>query len=377
MKNYERKAAWHKAVREGTISRDQNVKMWVLPHGVICELTRVGGMPILRNGNYDAVNSYLARALADAGISGEVLIYTTRVIPQTLSRWLTHWLSSDPDDRDTELGSVTVITMGQYPKKPLPFQVNVVEPVTMKASAVFDVIKQKSINNAISQFIVEADETSYRLEPVRNMVGKIIDCTKYGYVVRSPSGHVFLASMISRRIQSQLKHYNVRLDDLIDTEVKIEYTMFTEGNRLCNYKSTIIYRSFALDNMGGSYPSTYDGPIPFDSKPGGANLSLLTVTRCRRAAIEMRNGVIYGIDHESGEALYSFEPGAERGLYAAQFEHQGKTETWRFMSEFSVDALDPAALVESISTQIFGATGYSLQKIGLWYAEHETESLEA
>ncbi len=376
MKKYERKASWHKALRAGTISKDQDVKMWVLPHGVICELARVGGMPILRNGNYDAVNSFLARTLTDAGIENEVLFYTTRVIPQTLSRWLTHWLSTDPSETDPELNSVTVTTMGQYPQKPLPFQVNVVEPILVKAGNVFDIIKQKSRNKAVSQFIVEANGESYRLEPVRDIIGKIIDCTEYGYVVRTPTGHTFLATMISRRIQSQLKHYNVRPDDLIGTDVKIEYTMFTEGTRLCNYKSSIIYRSFALDNMGDSYPSTYDGPNLFRPLPGGSNPALLTVTRCGRADIVMKEGVIYGVERESGETLFKFEPGISHGLYAAQFECKGRTETWRFVSEFAVDVIDPTAFIESVATQIFGATGYSLQKLGLCYAENEPQSME-
>ncbi|MDP4360171.1 hypothetical protein QR510_26380, partial [Escherichia coli] len=118
MRNYLRKPAWHKMLREGTIDREQQVKMWVLPHGVICDLVRVGGMDILRNGTYDAVNSFLARELAEAGLQGEVLFYTTRVIPQTLSKWLTYWLSSDPDASDPELSSVTITTLGQYPTKP-------------------------------------------------------------------------------------------------------------------------------------------------------------------------------------------------------------------------------------------------------------------
>ena len=42
MRNYLRKPAWHKMLREGTIDREQQVKMWVLPHGVICDLVRVG-----------------------------------------------------------------------------------------------------------------------------------------------------------------------------------------------------------------------------------------------------------------------------------------------------------------------------------------------
>lgn len=376
MKKYERKTTWHRALRTEAISKDQDVKMWVLPHGVICELTRIGGLPILRNGNYDAVNSFLAKTLLDAGIENEVLFYTTRVIPQTLSRWLTHWLSTDPSESDPELSSVTVTTMGQYPQKPLPFQVNVVEPILVKAGAVFDIIKQKSRNNAVSQFIVEANGESYRLEPVRNTTGKIIDCTEYGYVVRTPTGHTFLATMISRRIQSQLKHHNVRPDDLIGTEVKIEYTMFTEGTRLCNYKSSIIFRSYALDNLGDSYPASYDGPNPFKPLPGGSNPALLTVTRCGRADIVQKDGVIYGVERESGETLFKFEPGVSRGMYAAQFENKGQTETWRFVSEFAVDAIDPTAFVESVATQVFGATGYSLQRLGLCYAETAPQSME-
>ncbi|MCU6405784.1 hypothetical protein KW817_22710, partial [Enterobacter quasiroggenkampii] len=146
-------------------------------------------MDILRNGTYDAVNSFLARALAEAGLQGEVLFYTTRVIPQTLSKWLTYWLSSDPDASDPELSSVTITTLGQYPTKPLPFQVNVVEPLIVKAGDVFDMIKVKSRNQAVSHFIIETAEHTFRLEPVRKTVGKLLAVMDYGIGCRSCEVH--------------------------------------------------------------------------------------------------------------------------------------------------------------------------------------------
>ncbi|QVW55210.1 hypothetical protein pEaSNUABM29_00170 [Erwinia phage pEa_SNUABM_29] len=375
MMNYERKIVWQNHLRSGVVKNDQQVKMWVLPHGVICEMVTVSGMPILRNGKYDSMNTVLARLLADAGIMGTVILFSTATIPQNLSRWLTHWLSNEPTEDDSRLRSITVTTMGQLPTKPLPFQVNVIEPALLKAGDVFEAIKQKSRDRGISQFLIEAGDTTYRLEPVRRMDATVIDCTEYGYVLRTQADQTFLASMLSRRVQAQLAHYGVRPADLIGTTVKVEYTMYTEGNRLCNFKSPVVYRSIALDSMGESTVPSYDGPYPFKSQ-ASVSRALLTVTRCKRAAIKRVDGEIYGEDGESDAKLFSFRQGVKPGMYAATFEKGGAIENWHFESDFAVDAIDPDALVTCISDQIFYATGMSLQRIGLHYANSTSQSVE-
>lgn len=376
MMNYERKHAWQEQLRTGAIRPDQQVKMWVLPHGVICEMVQVGGMPILRNGKYDSMNTVLARLLYEAGIMGTVILYSTATIPQNLSRWLTHWLSNDPTDDDPRLRSITVTTMGQRPTKPLPFQVNVIEPALLEAGEVFEAIKHKSRDVSISQFLVEAEGVTYRLEPVRRMDARIIDCTEYGYVLRTQGNQTFLASMLSRRVQAQLAHYGVRPADLVGTDVKVEYTMYTEGNRLCNFKSPVVYRSKALDALGDSAVPTYDGPYPFKSQ-AAANRALLTVTRCKRATISKGEGEIYGKDTESDAKLFSFRRGVKSGMYAGTFEKGGVIENWHFDSDFTVDAIDPEALVTVISDQIFYATGMSLLRIDLHYgADSPSQSVE-
>lgn len=374
MRNYLRKPVWHRMLREGTIDRNQNVKMWVLPHGVICDLVRVGGMDILRNGTYDAVNSFLARELAEAGLHGEILFYTTRVIPQTLSKWLTYWLSGDPDASDPELNSVTITTLGQYPTKPLPFQVNVVEPLIVKAGDVFDTIKAKSRNQAVSQFLVETENEVFRLEPVRKTDATLLAVTDYGVVCRSTEGHTFLCTVLSRRIQAQLAHYKLSLNDIIGTTLRIEYTMYTEGNRLCNYKSPIAYRALALDSLGDWVSTTYDGPSPFKTIPT-QRPALLTVTRCNRAEIYEENGVIYGLERETGLTLFRFRRGPEYGRYAAVFEREGEQETWLFDSDFSVDVIDPEGFIASVGNQVFYATGYSLVDVKLYYPSKELTTL--
>ncbi|WP_171770015.1 hypothetical protein, partial [Shigella flexneri] len=295
---------------------------------------------------------FLARELAEAGLHGEILFYTTRVIPQTLSKWLTYWLSGDPDASDPELNSVTITTLGQYPTKPLPFQVNVVEPLIVKAGDVFDTIKVKSRNQAVSQFLVETENEVFRLEPVRKTDATLLAVTDYGVVCRSTEGHTFLCTILSRRIQAQLAHYKLGLGDIIGTTLRIEYTMYTEGNRLCNYKSPIAYRALALDSLGDWVSTTYDGPSPFKTIPT-QRPALLTVTRCNRAEIYEENGVIYGLERETGLTLFRFRRGPEYGRYAAVFEREGEQETWLFDSDFSVDVIDPEGFIASVGNQVF------------------------
>lgn len=369
MHNLERKAVWRKRYSSPDYDKTKELTMWVLPHGCMCTVHRVGGLPILENGTYTAANALLAELLMDAGITGTIIFYSTEVIPQTSSRWLTWWLSTKPTLDDPLLRTITVTTLGQTPTKPLPFQVNVIEPLHLRAHGVLETIRIQSRNPAVSIFLLEDEGVTYRLEPERRMDAKVIDCTPYGYVLRTPSNHVFLASMVSRRIQGQLAQHGLRPDDLIGATVKVEYTMFTDGNRLCNYKSPIVFRCVSLDSLSDTTIPPYHGPYMFISSEPEKS-ALLTATRCGRARIDMVGDTIVGRDVESDLDLFTLRRGAERGLYIAVLESDGQTENWRFESHFAVDALDPDAFIRSIDNNLHDATGYRLKQIGLHYVDH-------
>lgn len=369
MNNLQRKAVWRKRYMTPGYDRSKSVTMWVLPHGCMCSLQRVGGQPILDNGTYSAANSLLATLLNDAGITGSVIVYSTEVIPQNTSRWLTWWMSTNPTLEDPLLRSITVTSFGQIPTKKLPFHVNVIEPLNLRADEVLETIRSQSRNPAVSIFILEDDAVKYRMEPERRMEAKVIDCTKYGYVLRTSSNHVFLSSMVSRRVQGQLAQHGLRPEDLIGATVKVEYTMFTDGNRLCNYKSPIVYRCMSLDNMSDRVVPPYHGPYLFTIN-APEEKALLTATRCGRAAISISGEAIVGQDDESDLNLFTFRRGAEEGLYSATLEREGKSEEWRFDSDFAIDALDPEAFIRCVDSNLFYATGYNVVKIGLRYVDH-------
>lgn len=368
MTNLLPKAVWRKRYMSPGYDRNKHVTMWVLPHGCTCNLQLVGGQPILDNGSYSAANSLLAKLLHEAGISGKVIIYSTEVIPQNTSRWLTYWLSNSPTIDDPLFRTIIVTTFGQTPTKPLPFQVNVIEPLTLRASEVLDTIRTQSRNPAVGIFTLEDDGVKYRMEPERRMDAKVIDCTKYGYVLRTPSNHVFLSPMVSRRVQGQLAHNGLRPDDLIGATVKVEYTMFTDGNRLCNYKSPIVYRCVSLDTLSGEAIPPYHGPYLFiPSTP--TEKALLTATRCGRAKISVTEKGIVGRDDETDLNLFAFRQGSEAGLYSAILERDNKSEEWCFDSDFTIDALDPEAFIRCVDENLYYATGYHIAKIGLRYAD--------
>jgi len=369
MQNLERKVVWRKRCTTPGYDETKRVTMWALPHGCMCTLRQISGMPILDNGSYTAANSLLAKLLMDAGLSGTVIIYSTEVIPQNTSRWLTWWMSTDPTLDDPLLRTITVTTLGQTPTKPLPFQVNVIEPLQLQAMGVMSTLRAQSRNPAISIFLLEDEGLLYRLEPERRTDAKVIDCTAYGYVLRTPSHHVFLANKVSRRIQGQLAQHELRPEDLIGATVKVEYTMFTGGNRLCNYKSPIVFRCASLDNLNDADVPPYHGPFMFLSNEPEKS-ALLTATRCGRARIELIDGAIVGRDVESDIVLFTIRKGAEPGLYMALLERGGQSEEWRFESPFAVDALDPDVFIRSVDDNIYHATGYGLKHLGLKYADH-------
>lgn len=372
MNNLQRKVVWRRRYATPGYDRNTPSTMWVLPHGCLCTLQRVAGQTIIDNGMYSAANTLLADLLNDAGITGSVIVYSTEVIPQNTSRWLTWWMSTNPTLDDPLLRTITVTSFGQAPTKQLPFQVNVIEPLQLRAHEVLETIRTQSRNPAVSIFILEEENVKYRMEPERRMEAKVIDCTKYGYVLRTPSNHVFLSPMVSRRVQGQLVHNGLRPEDLIGATVKVEYTMFTDGNRLCNYKSPIVYRCVSLDNLSDEVIPSYHGPYLFIMNTPEEK-ALLTATRCGRAKINTKDGIIVGRDDETKLNLFTFRKDPEPGLYAATLERDGVLEEWRFDSDFAIDALDPEAFIRCVDENLYYATGYNVVKIGLRYAD-QTQS---
>jgi len=333
-----RKVDWFDQMRKQEIKPDEQVKLWIQPHGCLCEIREVAGLPVLVNGEHHVLNSTFARTLFDAGIVGQVIIHTTESIPQNTAKWLTWWLSGDPAMDDEKVRTITVYTFSRRPKTALPFKVEVVEPILLQACNVKSTVGMQSRNYQVSLFVVErTNGKKYSLEPQRYVVCTILACTKYGYVL---------------------------------------FTMYTDGQRLCNYKNPIVHRSSALDDMGALNTPAYDGPYLFAPSPQPRN-AMLTSTRCTRARITLEEEVICGRDAESGAILFTFRKGVEPGVYGAEMGIGGQVEHWRFESPYSVDALDPNGFVRVLEPLIYFATGYSLQRIGLHFADHTKQSLIA
>jgi len=374
-----RKADWHAHLRNQVIPADEMVKLWVHPHGCICEVRVVEGLPVLVNGEHMCVNALLAKMLLDAGIKGHIIVHTTEIIPQNTARWLTWWLSQPVEDAEKKLKTITVTTFSQRPTSILPVQVEVIEPIQIHASDVISTVGMKSRGQHISLFEVERDNGQrYRLEPARKIDATIIDVTKNGFVLRCTNNNVFLVNKVSKRIQGQLTHYKLKPADLIGTAVKVQYTMFTEGHRLCNYKSPIVFRSISLDNMGEYEQAPYDVDYLFPA-PEKKYSASLTSTRCSRATVTLHHEpslLISGVDKESGTTLFTFRPDDSPGVYGAEFEVGGKIEHWRFDSPFSVDVIDPEGFIRSVSDNIYYATGYSLRRIALRYTDHTDPSAQ-
>ncbi|MGL5397217.1 MAG: hypothetical protein ACRDBQ_18370 [Shewanella sp.] len=343
-------------------------RVWTLPHGTLCEIKTVAGIPVLENGAYSAANSTLAKLLIEAGVEGTVSIYTPAVIPQTISRWLTWWLSTEPTEDDIHMRGMTITLLGKEPTKRLPFQVNILKPIEIRVDEVYGQLRQVSRNPGTSLVLIEHNGEFYKLEPERHIDGRIVDCTEFGYVVKTNTNLPVLVPLVSRRVQGQIAHATLKPEDLIGARVSVEYTMFTEGKRLCNFKSPILHRCYDLDDLCEGEVEKYSGPYPFTVRKN-IRQALLTTTRCGRAAVAFEDGDIVAKDPETHTELYRFSRDPAAGLYAARLTFDGKSEVWRFDSNFTIDTLDPQSFIRSVDNNIYYATGYSIDSVYLNYTD--------
>lgn len=355
-----------------SIPENEIVKLWILPQGCRCSVESIDGVSAIRNGHHLAVNTALGNIMLDAGLDGPFILFSTKVVPQNTSRWLTYWLSQQ-EDVEGNMNSIHITTFGKHSKKTLPFQVSVVSPIEVHARDVMRVLTEKSLDNSISMFMVERKNgETYELEPSRKTQATIIACTPYGYVVRSIRNEIFRVPRVSNRVMKLLMYHNVTPNDLVGQDVVVEYTMHTEGKRLCPYKCPVIYRVQTLEDMGSTeeaLASSYEKQYPFQNVQP-ARRGSLTPTRCKRSKIINQENVIISYEEDSDTELFRLIKGEVDGRYAVSMSIGNGAELWTFTSDFSVDSLSPRAFINCTGSLIFEATGYTLDELGLYYFDN-------
>lgn len=352
-----------------SIPTNEEVKLWVLPQGCRCRVELIDGVSTIRNGHHLAVNTELGNLLLAAGIVGDFILFSTKVVPQNTSRWLTYWLSQH-EDVDGNMNSIHISTFGQRPTKALPFQVSTISPILTQAKDVIRTLTEKSSDASISLFLVKRNNgEQYELEPSRKTSVKIIAWSEYGYIVRSSRNEIFRVPRVSNRVMKLLMHHRVQPIDLVGQDVVVEYTMYTEGKRLCPYKCPVIYRVQSLEDMGGveeALSATYEKQFPFNSVQTLRRGSL-TPTRCKRSTIVYQENVIIGVEEDTDTELFRFIRGGCPGRYGAALTVGDGTELWTFSSDFSVDSLSPKAFINCTNDLIFEKTGYTIEDISIHY----------
>lgn len=373
-----RKTDWISGVTSGNIPRGEQVTMWVLPQGAICEVGELEGVATLRNGHYNALGSSIAKLLLDAGVRGTILLSSSAALPQNISQWITWWLSLEEQDQRQHYSSLRVTLFNSVPSKTLPFQVDIITPITLAAYDVNSTVFVKSKSQSVSQFLVarECGEV-FRLEPRRTMLAEIVDVTEFGVVVRTGDGFISLVERVHHALLSDCYYRGIRLEDLIGTSVVVHYTMFTSGNRLNNFKSTEITKSLSDIAVAVDIVDPPAGPAKTSSelfKPTswGKSSGILTLRRCLSARLvyDEEASVITGRDADDDDrVLFRFTKGARLGQYVATFDANGTAEQWAFEPTLCPDTLNPDSFVENMEERLYFASGLSLRGLGLCYAD--------
>lgn len=375
-----KKTDWFKGINSSIIPADEIVSCWALPHGALCEVVDSGGVTVLRNGRNNTVNDILSETLADAGITGKVIVNSNKSIPQTISKWLTWWLATQAHGSESGLRPLRVATFGVLPTKELPFEVEVMQPFSSKAEDVISLLYEKSMCDSLSALlIIRPNGESYELVPVRHATGTIVSHTEYGYVLRmsNKSGATpVLVGRVTRRLNEALCESDTLPTDLLGMKGQIQYTMSTDGPRLCTHKTPMLNRvtgiemqDYDSDRVNITNGVIYPAPLN-TTRP-----SPLTVTWCSRSLIQREPGLIAAVEpNDHDEVLFEMTPGAPSGSYAALLMRHDRYEMWRFWSKYSIDSLTQEGFVKYMDEQFYHATGYTIVALGLHYTDYHGDS---
>lgn len=376
-----KKSDWYARRLSGDIQDSEVVKLWVLPHGCWCNVSKWEDSIILRNGETSAINSNLAELLYEAGLEGDVLINSTNSLPQTVSRWLTWWLSNSSSQKDVSFSSIRVAVCDKLPKNELPFEVDVLNSFSVPASEVINTLISKSHDFGMSMLAVRRENGEYfELEPMRYVDGEVLAFTEHGFVVKTGGNSQTLPIIINRvarSVRAVMDLEGAELEDIVGRNVRIQYTMNTPGRRLQAYKNAVIYnvenmyhedtesvhKQIALNGEGYLFPSPTDG----------TRSSLLTPSRCERSRIETvqtETGMKFvATSSDSDDLLFELVEEIKYGEYGVVLNRHGTQSLWRINTPYHLDVMSPTAFIKHVDDNLYHATGFSIDAIGLYYED--------
>lgn len=377
MYHFKRKRDWITGLNDGSIPNSEVVTLWVLPNGALCKVDQIENVPTLRNGTHNAIGAKLAGLLLKVGIRGWVVINNENQIPQGMPNWLTWWLSHVPFEQQMRLLTLKITSFGQAPKEPLPFQVETILPMEVEAGLALSVVSAKSRSHAVGQFIVERKNgESYRLEPHRTVDARVIDVTPFGFILKSAQGVVFSTHQVHRTLKADLERKGLKAVDLIGSDVAVQYTMFTQGPRLNNYKSASVVRASGLDEIEDLVQmseETLQGDPLFQAPAWAQSTGMLKLQHCLNAMITIDDDktTITARDATDPERLlFRLVKGAVPGHFIAKLANtDGQLEEWLFEPYSSADILNPVRFVEAMESALYYATGLSIRELGLCYTD--------
>tara|TARA_Y100001960_G_scaffold95209_1_gene102517 strand:+ start:3345 stop:4571 length:1227 start_codon:yes stop_codon:yes gene_type:complete len=372
-----KKPDWYARRASGEIKDNEVVRLRVLPHGCWCQIEEWEGSIILRNGETAAVNSNLGTLLWDAGIKGDVLINSTNSLPQTVSRWLTWWLSAHGDNEKTNFNSIRVAVADTLPEKELPFEVEVLRTFTAPASEVINMLMSKSHDHAMSMLAVERENGEYfELEPMRYVDGEVLAFTDHGYIVKTGGNSQTLPIIISRVARSAravMELVGAEPQDIVGHKVRIQYTMNTPGHRLQAYKNAVIHSIDGIyhdntDEVHERMDQNGEGtryPLPV----AGTRSTLLTPSRCERSRITFNGTMFTATSLDSDDLLFEIVPDVKEGQYGIILNRYGVQTLWRIDTPYHMDVISPAAFMKHVDDNLYHATGFSIDGLGLYYTD--------
>lgn len=375
-----KKSDWYSRRQSGEILDNEMVRLWVLPHGCWCSVEEWEGSIILRNGETSSINSCLAELLHKAGLDGDVLINSTNSLPQTVSRWLTWWLSNSTNQSEVNFNSIRVAVRDKLPTIELPFEVDVLNSFTAPAAEVINTLISKSHDFGMSMLAVQRENGEYfELEPIRYTDGEVLAFTEHGYVVKTGGNAQtlpILINRVARSVRAVMDLEGATEEDLVGQQVRVQYTMNTPGRRLQAYKNAVIYtvnglyhedtesvhRQIALNGEGYHYPTPTDG----------TRSSLLTPSRCERSRIEFFEGdtcSFQATSMDNGDLLFELVEEIKYGEYGVVLNRHGLQTLWRINTPYHLDVMSPNAFIKHVDDNLYHSTGFSIDAIGLYYRD--------
>lgn len=222
---------------------DGKIKAYAMKTGALCSISKTGNIINMKNGKTRFCNDELSKYLYKHGVRGDFLIHH-KELTFGVPKWLTY---SQYNREFTEWSKdIEIYTFDGVVDESATIPIKALEYVMIHPGDIKQVVDKFSLDNKFDGLLLTAktfdgSDNWYQVLPNRYCQGRIVDYSakdddRYVIVEIHHEGNMYRTKIckFTKTMSDELVELG---DDLLNRNLKVQYSAFIPGDRLENFSS--------------------------------------------------------------------------------------------------------------------------------------------